>query len=107
MDSNTNSAKLLRARFFKLESRLNDAIWKNKERLMGQVLTIIDAAFSDPEQRKAVKDLVKQHFYGAELAPISAELTDVAEACGFTLYEEAATPTDVIPASEFNPYPFN
>lgn len=30
--------------------------------LLGKVLTVVDAAFSDKEQRKAVKDLVKQQF---------------------------------------------
>lgn len=30
--------------------------------LLGKVLTVIDAAFTDREQRKAVKDLVRQQF---------------------------------------------
>jgi hypothetical protein len=30
--------------------------------LLGKVLTIVDASFSDKEQRKAVKDLVRQQF---------------------------------------------
>ena|SRR4028118_433642 len=31
--------------------------------LMGKVLTVVDASYSDREQRKAVKDLMKQQFY--------------------------------------------
>lgn len=31
--------------------------------LLGKVLTIIDASYSDIQQRQAVKDLVKQAFY--------------------------------------------
>lgn len=34
--------------------------------LMGETLTIIDAALTDHVQRKAVKDLVKQRFYAKE-----------------------------------------
>ena len=30
--------------------------------LLGRVLTVMDAAFSDPVQRKAVKDLIKSEF---------------------------------------------
>lgn len=29
-------------------------------RLQGELLTVVDGAFADPEQRKAVKDLVSQ-----------------------------------------------
>ncbi len=32
--------------------------------LVGKVLTIVDASFSDPEQRKAAKDLLKDSIYG-------------------------------------------
>jgi hypothetical protein len=32
--------------------------------LLGKILTIVDASFSDVEQRKAVKDLVKEVIYG-------------------------------------------
>lgn len=33
---------------------------------LGRVLTIVDASIQDPEQRKAVKDLVKNAFYESE-----------------------------------------
>ena len=46
------------------ESRSNDAIdpvvrYERINTLVGKVLSIIDAAISDPDQRKAVKDLAK------------------------------------------------
>lgn len=31
--------------------------------LLGDVLTVVDASYSDPTQRKAVKDLTKQQFH--------------------------------------------
>lgn len=45
------------------ENLLDFAFCKDMLRiLMGQTLTIIDASFSDKEQRKAVKDLVRQTY---------------------------------------------
>ena len=39
-------------------------IWDTQTRyLLGKVLTVVDASFPDREQRKAVKDLIKQQFY--------------------------------------------
>jgi len=34
----------------------------NLDRLKGRVLTIVDASFTDPRQRKAVKDLLRKAF---------------------------------------------
>ena len=31
---------------------------------LGEILTIVDASYGDPVQRKAVKDLVKKSFWG-------------------------------------------
>lgn len=37
--------------------------WRSQtDFLQGRVLTIIDASYTDPVQRKAVKDLVRQQF---------------------------------------------
>lgn len=43
--------------------------------LMGDVLTVIDASFSEGEQKKAVKDLIKSKF--------SAKLSWLYELCGY------------------------
>lgn len=37
-----------------------------KNYLMGRTLTIIDGCISDPEQRKAIKDLVRDAFWSQE-----------------------------------------
>lgn len=63
---------------------------------LGRVLTIVDAAISDPEQRKAIKDLVNNEWWtrGDRNAPADGMLnphTDLRAICqlfGFELYEE-------------------
>lgn len=37
--------------------------WEDLRNLEGKLLTILDASFSDPTQRKAVKDLVRQSIW--------------------------------------------
>lgn len=73
----------------------------NEERFkLGQILTIIDASFADTEQRKAVKDLVNNSWWGGTLTnravqndgmgnPHSA-LRAICELFGFDLYPENA-----------------
>ena len=46
-----------------LLAHLNDGIYEYRNDLLGKILTIVDASFSDPEQKKAVKDLIKEVFY--------------------------------------------
>lgn len=41
-----------------------DAIERHVKHILGKVLTMVDASFSDREQRKAMKDLIRQQFYG-------------------------------------------
>lgn len=38
---------------------LNNRFWESKNRLVGQLLTLIDASVTDPRQNKAVKDIIK------------------------------------------------
>jgi predicted kinase len=39
------------------------SLWESQTSfLLGKVLTVVDASYSDREQRKAVKDLVRQQF---------------------------------------------
>lgn len=54
-----------------------EAVTAQMNFLQGNVLTIVDAAFTDPIQRKAVKDLVKAQF----IRQINwiAEMTDLKE----------------------------
>lgn len=41
---------------------LSSAFCLVKNKLLGRVLTVIDASISDPEQRKALKDVLKEVF---------------------------------------------
>ena len=50
----------------KLESRAIREINYLKEYLLGRTLTVIDASVSDPIQRKAQKDVIKEAFYSKE-----------------------------------------
>lgn len=62
---------------------------------LGRVLTIIDAAISDPEQRKAIKDLVQNEWWNNNVRNTDANMinphTDLRAICelfGFELYPE-------------------
>lgn len=65
---------------------------------LGRVLTIIDASISDPEQRKAIKDLVNNEWWGtSSFRPSETAMTnphtDLRAIClvfGFELYEQSA-----------------
>jgi len=50
----------------KLFTRVCGEVNGLKEYLLGEVLTIIDASFTGPQQRKAVKDLVKNAIHKNE-----------------------------------------
>lgn len=46
-----------------LAENVNTGIYNQRKYLLGRVLTIVDAVSSDPEQRKAIKDLCNDLFY--------------------------------------------
>lgn len=46
-----------------LRNYLFNDIDNKQNNFLGQVLTIIDASISDKEQRKGIKDLIKNEFY--------------------------------------------
>lgn len=62
-----------------------NAINQQFSMLLGRVLTIVDAIFSDPVQRKAVKDLIKVDF--------QEQRNHVYNLC-FTFGEDGARVTD-------------
>lgn len=76
---------------------INDDVYNQRKHLIGKILTIVDASFGDPEQRKAVKDMVNDAFYGPSYwNKISDILKGFAKANGIEkLYdhETLATPT--------------
>jgi len=51
-----------------LASQLNNGIYEYQQNKIGKILTIIDASVSDHEQRKAMKDLIKEVFYSSYLS---------------------------------------
>jgi len=64
---------------------------------LGQVLTIIDASISDKEQRKAVKDLINNGWWGGftgtrdrdgvKMSSPHEDIRALCESLGFALYE--------------------
>jgi hypothetical protein len=63
---------------------------------LGQVLTIIDASIGDPDQRKAVKDLINNSWWGGNgrlsegpMTNPHSDLRGMCKALGFELYDES------------------
>jgi hypothetical protein len=52
-------------------SWLHETIYHQKNCRLGRVLTVIDASIKEPEQNKAVKDIIKEIFWGGN--PIDEE----------------------------------
>lgn len=51
---------------FGLKNAIHGVIYDIEQYKLGRVLTIIDASTSDVEQRKAMKDVIKDAFYSKE-----------------------------------------
>ena len=47
-----------------LSEKINNDVYEQRKYLIGKILTIVDATAQDPEQRKAIKDMVNDAFYG-------------------------------------------
>lgn len=61
------------------EPRYANLLWSYEvSDLEGRLLTIVDASLSDPQQRKAVKDLVRQNIrqWGMNLPHLESEGLD-------------------------------
>lgn len=63
---------------------------------LGRVLTIIDASIADPEQRKALKDLIRDGWWGPTngesrslMGNPHTDIRGIAMALGFELYVDA------------------
>lgn len=46
-----------------LKDKILEAIYQNDNSRIGRILTVIDGCIADPEQRKAIKDLVKGSYW--------------------------------------------
>ena len=51
---------------WKLRDTITSAMYDDKKYLLGRVLTIVEASITDPDQRKAVKDIIQEAFWGTE-----------------------------------------
>jgi hypothetical protein len=88
--------KNLRPMLQKFNEDLGMYINQDQRYKLGRVLTIIDASFSDPEQRKAVKDLVNSQWWGPQNIPSDipmasphTDLRAISKVLGFELYDES------------------
>ena len=76
-----------------LSSRINREIHLQRSYKLGRVLTVVDASFSDPEQRKAVKDLVNDIFYsGSYWNAIQEFLDEYAMGAGIEVTKVSCEP---------------
>ncbi len=86
-----------------LRSKIFDLMGSKESYLLGKVLTIIDASISDPEQRKGIKDLVKDAFYSKEFytSEMNKNFMWFAEAFNFSLSDGSMPPNSI---EEKNPF---
>lgn len=47
----------------KVHSIIAEELWQQRDEIIGKVLTVIDGSISDQEQRKGLKDVIKQIVY--------------------------------------------
>lgn len=96
-DTNTVTIRPLRKMLQQFNEDLGTYINSEGRFKLGRVLTIIDASIPDPEQRKAVKDLVQNEWWGSngvrpsETAMINphSDIRAICKALGFELYEQS------------------
>lgn len=63
---------------------------ESDRRKIGKILTVIDASMSDPQQRKAIKDIIQNDWYSHnefDFAP-AGEMRKLAEALEFELWPQ-------------------
>lgn len=88
-------------------SDLGMYINEDQKHKLGRVLTVIDAAIADPEQRKAIKDLINNFWWSDNnrlnsnrMASPHTDLRAMCKVLGFELYE----PSDEPPAPNSSDY---
>lgn len=79
-----------------LAENVNTQIYNQRKYLLGRVLTIVDAVASDPEQRKACKDLVHDLFHqGSYWNEIKWQFNELSKAQGLgVLLEDSVIDPD-------------
>lgn len=79
---------------------------KHDKKRLGKILTIIDGSIADQTQRKAIKDMINDAWYGdrwVEGHNHYPRLDQATEAIGFSLYDKMAQPS-IEPAEVQNKY---
>ena len=59
---------------YRLKEKVNYMQYESKSFLIGQVLTLCDASFFDPEQRKAFKDMIRDIFWPSPREVLSTQM---------------------------------
>ena len=108
MEEVTKSAELnvenLRKALQVLNEDTGSAQNEKSRHLLGKVLTIIDASMPDPEQRKAVKDLINNEWWGGDRLStfdVHADIRNICKTFGFELYSDTASPI-AVPSDTYN-----
>lgn len=83
------------SKLYDLYSECSTQLSGENSRLVGKVLTLADSSFSDPQQRKAFKDIVRQiiesSFYMDGRDIIIRSFKKVADLNGEVLFEDTAS----------------
>lgn len=110
MSESAVQVEVLRKVLQRFNEKYGEVIADTNRNRLGKILTIIDASLQDPEQRKAVKDIIQNEWYGYNGAyppdfDVHIEIRKVTEALGFKLYleSELAMPVNTL-NNEFNRY---
>lgn len=61
--SQVKSSNILEKQLDLLSEKVNQDIYEQRKYLLGRILTVVDAVASDPEQRKAIKDVIQDLFH--------------------------------------------
>lgn len=106
-DTNTVLIRPLRKVLQKFNEELGQYINSEQRYRLGRVLTVIDASIADPEQRKAIKDLIQNEWWNNNPRPTDVTMTDphidmrgLCEALGFELYLTNANQLNAIPGDD-------
>ena len=66
-----------------LADRVNQNIYDQRKYMLGRILTIIEAVTNDPEQRKAIKDVIQDLYHqGSYWTPIKWYFDELKRANG-------------------------
>ncbi len=84
-----------------LAERVNTTIYNQRKYMLGRILTIIEAVTNDPEQRKAIKDVIQDLYHqGSYWNDISWHFDELKKANGIKPKEDTA----LLSISELNIY---